>query len=720
MKFCNKCGWEVGCELQDNLSNTLIYDNKETLSDNKIGSAISDKDISDIKKVEKKPKNKKIKKIAIGIISGLIILLAGIVFTKFNTDKFKAYVAQYEQEAKNYKSLGRYTEEYEKLLYTAKNIARMHNIFAFSGQKNKMQNLLKDVKLLKEKVDVYERQYNDCIDKAEIKNKFILDYYKNDYDKLKNECCKAIENLEEEESAANTKKFADLINDIESYSVDKTKNYLTNIKNANVSRNYFDAEKGFIKNAKRDLEEALKNGDYVKAEYTYNEFYTQKTKYDNIKKSEYFNDYIQIDASDNNIIKLYYPENNIKRDKDSFTVMEKDKNSEKWVGAKVKSIKDIQGDISIDLVVDVSSSMSEAFYDMKEAVKNFVYNTDANTNLGLSLISDIYQRENEFTNNKTQIANSIDSLYCGGLTSLYQSLYSSVLYTSSMKGARCVVAFTDGINEPYGVGYDFGYDDVIDVACKYKIPIYIISLGYNIDGEILNSIANDTGGRHYNIDSAYDLYNIYSEIYGNNKNLVELTYESTLSNNKDRAVYINYYDEYNNYGMRSEFNIQPEFIYNAYNENAGINTSNLASYYTKTKYISSEELSSIKNISDLQTLINIYYAKAGYKYPEGGETITLMKSMGVVDKNGTKSVNEVTATLRKNPVLWANFSNLFNYRYEWIYNIVHGIFYEYEGDISLEDIDKLVHEGLGEEKSRFLFDIKKAFNVISDEYYYDF
>ena len=107
----------------------------------------------------------------------------------------------------------------------------------------------------------------------------------------------------------------------------------------------------------------------------------------------------------------------------------------------------------------------------------------------------------------------MDGLNCYGLTSLYQSLYSSVIYTASQPGSKCVVAFTDGLNEPYGTGYDFTENDVIEAAKRYKIPVYIIALGSQVDSYVLNNIAYSTGGKYFENTSIYDLYSIYEEIY---------------------------------------------------------------------------------------------------------------------------------------------------------------------------------------------------------------
>ena len=62
-------------------------------------------------------------------------------------------------------------------------------------------------------------------------------------------------------------------------------------------------------------------------------------------------------------------------------------------------------------------------------------------------------------------------------------------------------------------GYDFSEYDVIEVAERYKIPVYIIALGSDVDSSVLSNIAYSTGGKYFeNIDIS-ELYSVYEEIY---------------------------------------------------------------------------------------------------------------------------------------------------------------------------------------------------------------
>ena len=302
-----------------------------------------------------------------------------------------------------------------------------------------------------------------------------------------------------------------------------------------------------------------------------------------------------------------------------------------------------------------------------------------------------------------------------GLTSLYQSLYSSVMYTASVEGPRCVVAFTDGINEPYGSGYDYDYNDVISVANQYKIPIYIIGIGSNVDTNALEYIASSTGGQFYNNRSTADLSDIYSEIYEVQEEMWELSYKSDYPNNQPRKVYL-YYDGVSDGAyLRTEFNLEPAVIVDGYSSTGLISNHDLTSFYTDAKYLSTEEIKSLGSIDEIQTVINIYFAKSGYKFGTAS-VLEQMKELGVIKKNGKKDGNAAENVMKNNEVIYSNFSALQNTRYEWIYSVTSDVFYEYDGDIELDEIEELVNSRLNQSKGRFNYDIEKAYKDLTSWY----
>lgn len=361
---------------------------------------------------------------------------------------------------------------------------------------------------------------------------------------------------------------------------------------------------------------------------------------------------------------------------DDFVVYELKDGTDFWQACQLSNIEQINGHMTMDIVADISSSMDDQFVTMKNNVVNFTNSTASDTYLGLSTIGSVYTREQAFTQDKNVIRNSVNSLECYGRTSLYQSLYSSVLYTATASGSRCVVAFTDGKNEPYGTGYDYEIDDVISVSQTYQIPIYVIGIGYYVDSSALREIAEETGGFYKSISSVSDLSSIYQEIYERQQKTYQLTYQSSLPNNTNRQIYVYGGSVNGNVQVRVEQDIEAETLSNAYSASAEGNllANDLAGYYTDEFYLSQIDLRKITDPKEIQTIINIYFAKNGFEF--GNEDVlNEMIRLGVISQNGIRTSGEALNSIMSNPTVYRNFMALYNYRYELFYNIGYDVYF---------------------------------------------
>ncbi len=430
--------------------------------------------------------------------------------------------------------------------------------------------------------------------------------------------------------------------------------------------------------------------------------------------SEVIDSWLQADVSENNIVKLYF-----KASKDSdyrflvedFVIYEQDGNV--WNECKARDISQIAGAMSMDIVADVSGSMAwyDNFYNMQLAIESFVNQTSSDTYLGLSTIGTIYERYQNMTTDKRSIIDSVWSLNCYGLTSLYQSLYSSVVYTASSKGSRCVVAFTDGKNEPYGSGYDFTADDVIRVSKYYQVPVYIIGVGSDIDRSALKNIAESTGGKYYDSAYASQLGSIYSDIYTQQGKLFQLSYESIIDNDINRNVYVYYADENTTETIRAQRELDAQTLQEAY-ETGGLDPNDLTSFYSETRALSSDELLRLgDNLENVQTVINIYFAKFGYKF-SNQEILKKMINLGVITSNGTLKGGEAEERMKKNALAYQNYSAMFNYRYELIYKVALQL-YTNNPSISYDDLRIGVHQYYNEpNQNRYSDATRAAWNAL--------
>jgi hypothetical protein len=98
-----------------------------------------------------------------------------------------------------------------------------------------------------------------------------------------------------------------------------------------------------------------------------------------------------------------------------------------------------------------------------------------------------------------------------------------VTRAAAQQGARCVIAFTDGINN----NSERSQKDVIEIAQLYQVPIFIVGFG-SVDENILEDIALETGGYYKYINDVYDLAEFYEDIYRQEKEmyLLQFTDES--------------------------------------------------------------------------------------------------------------------------------------------------------------------------------------------------
>lgn len=706
---CNMCGWELS-------ENAVFCPKCGTKIDNR-------QDIPDSTEIPDEHTNGLKKKLPRTILIGLTIVIAvsgGVLGTFIaKTNSFNAYLKEYAKVKSEVNSLGLYADEYENNLQEATDLASNYKIWKYDQQKAKMDDLCTQIIESDKKFQGFWDTYNGVIAEIEDSKKYFLGDYESEYTSQKQEFQDDLQNYKEQECKKLATVFAKWKETIPEYNVSQLetadKELSKWVKNTS---GYYSYETKTLKDTQNNFKDALQGENYLDAWNDYQEFVELKQTYDDIPLgSGELDSYYQMDAATDNVIKLYYSQfpNDMIWNENGFIIQEYTKKNG-WQEADLLDIRQIEGNLSIDLVADISTSMDQEygqFDTMKTAIDNFVNSTRDDTYLGLSVISNIYRREATFTQNKETISDKIWQLYPEGRTSLYQSLYSSVMYAASTSGAKCVVAFTDGKNEPYGTGYDYSAQDVIVAANMYKIPVYIIAIGSNVDSNVLSDIAYSTGGDYYDNIYVSELESVYNDIYSAQEKVWELSYKSKLKNTSKRTVYCYCPDNGDDWDIRSEFKLNPSDVVNGYSMAGIVNSENLASYYTNKKYLSAEEMANLNSIDDLQTLINIYCAKKGYKFSTDS-VLKQMKSLGVIKKNGSKSMSQVMAAIKKDRVLYANFSMLYNTRYEWVYNVAAEVYEEYDGFIDLDELKDEVNTRLGQTQGRFNYDIAKAYKVLDD------
>jgi Mg-chelatase subunit ChlD len=650
------------------------------------------------------------------VVLSIVIILLFVAFMVDVTiaNRFRKSINAYQEKIETFESTGKYDAAYKEILESA-NSARKHMEFWKYDELNKqMSENYANVEKLNATIAGYRQSYLEISNDID-SGVYVLGDMENTLATKKTEMENALTNFDEEKCEEALKAYQidyDKLLENNKKIEENCRNLIEDAQNKISGYSDFtNCESYLINTYVNDAKTILDSHNYVEINTAYNLVNDVLNRFQQNGIATYtLNNYVQADVSQGNTVKLYFDNagsDNYPFKLENFVVYEQ--NGNVWDPCKAIDVSAIKGTMTIDIVADVSGSMDYEFYNMQNALSGFVDYTDTDTKLGLSTIGTIYERKQDFTLDKSAIRNDIWNLDCYGLTSLYQSLYSSVIYTASAEGARCVVAYTDGINEPYGTGYDYDAEDVIQVANYYQVPVYIIGLGSGVDSSALQNIARSTGGEYYSASSATSLQDLYTDIYTKQGKMYQLTYETARSNQQDRNVYVMYND--GTFSVHCEQMLNAEALYAAY-ELKEFESGNYLVYYKDDKYLSSDNLSHLgSDLEAVQTVINIYYAKNGFKFSDEKQ-LEKMISLGVVSANGTLDGDTVTSLIRQNPILWQNYSALYNYRYELIYSAASDYYFSNPG-ITYEELRKAVMDYYNEpNERRFNPVVEAAWNAL--------
>jgi hypothetical protein len=188
---------------------------------------------------------------------------------------------------------------------------------------------------------------------------------------------------------------------------------------------------------------------------------------------------------------------------------------------------------------DTAKSQYQRILDMETGVKTFVNAVGTNDVCEIIKFSDYVNVVQPFTSSKQTLLHAVDSvLYLGGMTALYQSIYTGIQDVASQSAssyARAVVAFTDGGENASSINLS----TLLQTARSSAIPVYTIGLldstshstppGQSSSERTLVQIADSTGGFYFYAPNASQLQQIYNSISGqlSNAYTVTITWPST-------------------------------------------------------------------------------------------------------------------------------------------------------------------------------------------------
>lgn len=201
-----------------------------------------------------------------------------------------------------------------------------------------------------------------------------------------------------------------------------------------------------------------------------------------------------------------------------------------YLSREVRSAEPLKGNqgLSIDLVADKSSSIRQSdMQKIKRVMSDFVNSLhfEEGDKAEVLAFDSIVQQMCCYTDDPALLSNGIQNMSTDGMTALYNAIHDGIHNAALQGGARCVIAFTDGIdNESW-----YSPGEIIQYANDSQVPVYIIGVGWDVETNTLRAVAEGTGGRYWFIDDLYDLQEIFNEIYAEQKKLYAVKYASDES-----------------------------------------------------------------------------------------------------------------------------------------------------------------------------------------------
>ena len=219
--------------------------------------------------------------------------------------------------------------------------------------------------------------------------------------------------------------------------------------------------------------------------------------------------------------------------------------------------------LNISMVADNSGSMDMSMSEVVEVMENFLETVqfDVGDQIELSRFQDDYEILQYFTDDRQTLIDQVEQMYASGGTKLYDSLIEATQRVYLQEGAKCVIAFTDGMDNCSASTED----DVIRYAQEYDVPIFIIGIGVEDWGyqETLQDIATQTGGFYEDIDSVGDaMEEVYQSIYRQQKEVYCIEYQEDadagLKKARELSVYVK--DEENGGGTTYSYTPQEDYF----------------------------------------------------------------------------------------------------------------------------------------------------------------
>ncbi|MDZ7290202.1 MAG: VWA domain-containing protein [candidate division KSB1 bacterium] len=214
--------------------------------------------------------------------------------------------------------------------------------------------------------------------------------------------------------------------------------------------------------------------------------------------------------------------------KDNFIVHE---DGVRELPITVEELDSNTGQLSIVMVMDISSSMEEEIGDAKKAATTFVSLANAPDRIALISFDKKVRQDLGFTQDKNLVINTINALQLGSGTAVYDATSQAYDLALTATGRRAIVLLTDGRDNSSTITLPA----LLQKLSNQAVPVYAIGLGLKpgkSEEIALRAIADTSGGLYYNSPTSQQLEEIYRAIalmlYRSNYRITYTTHNCTM------------------------------------------------------------------------------------------------------------------------------------------------------------------------------------------------
>lgn len=186
--------------------------------------------------------------------------------------------------------------------------------------------------------------------------------------------------------------------------------------------------------------------------------------------------------------------------------------------------------VAIVLALDSSGSMKKSAELVKSTATEFVREVRPEDSLALITFADAPRFEHVLATNRNWTIDAIKKYTAVGGTALYDALWNSLQHIKDVKGRRAIVVLTDGRDENNpgtAPGSTHVLDEVLALQQRVGATIYAVGLGLNLDREVLEKLAVQSGGQTYFADDASALGAQFHRIIEDLRRRYVVSYAST-------------------------------------------------------------------------------------------------------------------------------------------------------------------------------------------------